>query len=58
MLYFSSMNNSIVQVLASEKLNSDNYATWKLNLNILIVVDDLKFVLTEERPQAPTSNAN
>ena len=52
------MNSSIVQLLASEKLNGDNYAAWKSNLNIILVVDDLRFVLTEECPQIHASNAN
>ena len=52
------MNSSIIQLLASEKLNVDNYATWKSNLNTILVVDDLRFVLTKECPQTPTSNAN
>ena len=52
------MNTSIVQLLASEKLNGDNYSAWKSNLNTILVVDDLRFVLTEECPQAPALNAN
>ncbi|KAA0056365.1 gag/pol protein [Cucumis melo var. makuwa] len=52
------MNSSIVQLLASEKLNGDNYATWKSNLNTILVADDLRFVLTEECPQTLASNAN
>ncbi|KAA0035260.1 gag/pol protein [Cucumis melo var. makuwa] len=52
------MNSSIVQLLASEKLNGDNYAAWKSNLNTILVVDDLRVVLTKECPQTPTSNAN
>ncbi|XP_050947436.1 uncharacterized protein LOC127151492 [Cucumis melo] len=52
------MNNSIVQLLASQKLNGDNYTTWKPNLNTILVVNDLRFVLTEECPQAPASTAN
>ena len=52
------MTNSIVQLLASEKLNGDNYTTWKSNLNTILVIDDLKFVLTEECPPNPNSNAN
>ncbi|KAA0051355.1 gag/pol protein [Cucumis melo var. makuwa] len=30
----------------------------KSNLNTILVVDDLRFVLTKERSQAPASNAN
>ncbi|KAA0055182.1 gag/pol protein [Cucumis melo var. makuwa] len=52
------MNSSIVQLLASEKLNGDNYAAWKSNLNTILVVDDLRFILTKECPQTPVSNAN
>ncbi|XP_050940338.1 uncharacterized protein LOC127149133, partial [Cucumis melo] len=52
------MNSSIVQLLASEKLNDDNYAAWKSNLNTILVVDDLRFFLTEECPQTPASNTN
>ncbi|XP_050944031.1 uncharacterized protein LOC127150371 [Cucumis melo] len=51
------MNSPIVQLLASEKLNDNNYAAWKSNLN-MILVDDLRFVLTKECPQTPASNAN
>ncbi|KAA0033557.1 gag/pol protein [Cucumis melo var. makuwa] len=52
------MNSLIVQLLASEKFNGDNYAAWKSNLNTILVVDDLRFVLNEECPLTPTSNAN
>ena len=52
------MNSSIVQLLAFKKLNGDNYAAWKSNLNTILVVDDLRFFLTEECPQTPASNAN
>ena len=55
---FFSMNSSIVQLLAFEKLNGKNYVTWKSDLNTLLVVDDLRFVLTEEYPQEPILNAN
>ncbi|KAA0046140.1 gag/pol protein [Cucumis melo var. makuwa] len=52
------MNSSIVQLLASKKLNDDNYAAWKSNLNTILVVDDLRFILTVECPQTSVSNAN
>ena len=51
------MTNSIVQLLASEKLNGDNYTTWKSNLNTILVIDDLRFVLTKECSRNPSSNA-
>ena len=52
------MNSYIVQLLASKKLNGDNYTVWKPILNTILVVDDLRFVLFEECPQNPASNAN
>ncbi|KAA0035908.1 gag/pol protein [Cucumis melo var. makuwa] len=52
------MNGSIVQLLASERLNGDNYAAWKSNFNTILVVDDLRFVLIEKCPQTPALNAN
>ncbi|TYK03174.1 gag/pol protein [Cucumis melo var. makuwa] len=54
----SYINSLIVQLLAFEKLNGDNYAAWKSNLNTILVVDDLRFILTEECPQIPASNVN
>ncbi|XP_022157449.1 uncharacterized protein LOC111024145 [Momordica charantia] len=55
-LYFST-STSIIALLAAEKFNSENYTQWKTNLNTILVVDDLRFILTEECPQAPTPNA-
>ncbi|XP_038896682.1 uncharacterized protein LOC120084942 [Benincasa hispida] len=52
------MTSSLVQLLAFEKLNGDNYAPWKSNLNTILVINNLRFVLTEEYPQYPSSNAN
>ena len=52
------MSTSFIQLLASEKLKGDNFSTWKSNLNTILVTDDLRFVLTEECPLAPSSNAN
>ena len=52
------MNSSIVKLLVFKKLNGDNYAAWKSNLNTILVVVDLRFVLTEECPQTAASNTN
>ncbi|KAA0062900.1 gag/pol protein [Cucumis melo var. makuwa] len=43
-LFMLSMNSSILQLLASEKLNGDNYVAWKSNLNTILVVDDLRMM--------------
>ena len=52
------MSSSIVQLLTYEKLNGDNYATRKSNLNTILVNDDLRFVLIEECPLNPGLNTN
>ncbi|XP_038885939.1 uncharacterized protein LOC120076247 [Benincasa hispida] len=50
--------SSLVQLLASDNLIGDNYATWKSNLSIILVIDDPRYVLTEKCPPVPSSNAN
>ncbi|EXB35424.1 hypothetical protein L484_009341 [Morus notabilis] len=52
------MSNHIITLLATEKLDGDNYAKWKSNMNILLVCEDYKFVLVEECPQEPAANAS
>ena len=48
------MSNSFIQLLAFEKVNGDNFSTWKSNLHIILVMDDLRFVLTKESPPVPS----
>ena len=52
------MSSSIIALLKNEKLTGENYATWKSNLNTILVIDDLRFVLTEECPPIPARNAS
>ena len=52
------MNSSIIQLLDFKKLNRDNYAAWKSQLNTILVIDDIRFVLTEEYPQTLAPNDN
>ncbi|EXB30863.1 Retrovirus-related Pol polyprotein from transposon TNT 1-94 [Morus notabilis] len=51
------MSNPIITLLATEKLDGDNYAKWKSNMNILLVCEDYKFVIVEECPPKPAANA-
>ena len=44
------MNNPIIAILSSEKLNSKNFFKWKSNMNIVLICENYKFVLTEECP--------
>ncbi|XP_038891626.1 uncharacterized protein LOC120081018 [Benincasa hispida] len=52
------MSNLIIQLLASEKFNGEGYSYWKSNINTILVVDDLRFVLMEECSPLPCSNTN
>ncbi|EXC13346.1 hypothetical protein L484_012774 [Morus notabilis] len=52
------MSNLIITLLVTEKLDGDNYAKWKSNMNILLVCEDYKFVLVEECPPEPMANAS
>ncbi|XP_038896528.1 uncharacterized protein LOC120084779 [Benincasa hispida] len=52
------MSNSIIQLPASDKFNGEGYSNWKSNINTMLVVDDLRFVLTEECPPVPSTTAN
>ncbi|XP_038888931.1 uncharacterized protein LOC120078705 [Benincasa hispida] len=51
------MSNLIIQLLAFDKFNGENYSNWKSNINTILVVDDLRFVLMEEHPPVPSSTA-
>ena len=44
------MSSSIIALLKNKILTSENYGTWKSNLNMILVIDDLCFVLMEEHP--------
>ena len=52
-----SSNNPIIALLANEKLNGDNFVKWKSNINIVLICENQKFVLTEKCPPKPPTNA-
>ena len=52
-----STSNPIIALLANEKLTGDNFIKWKSNMNIVLVSEDYKFVLTEKCPPQPAANA-
>ena len=52
-----STSNPIIALLANEKLTGDNFIKWKSNMNIVLVSEDYKFVLMEESPPQPATNA-
>ena len=45
-------------MLKNEKLTGENYTTWKFSLNMILVIDDLRFFLMEECPPIPARNAS
>ena len=53
-----SSNNPIIALLANEKLSGDNFVKWKSNINIMLICENKKFVLTEECPAEPPVNAS
>ena len=52
-----SASNPIIALLANESLTGDNFVKWKSNVNIVLVFENNRFVLTEECPTEPTANA-
>ena len=52
-----SASNPIIALLANESLTGDNFAKWKSNVNIVLVYENNRFVLTEECPAEPAANA-
>ena len=53
-----SSSNPIIALLAHEKLDGDNYIKWKSNINIVLICENQKFVLTEECPPEPPASAS
>lgn len=52
-VYTFSMTSFFIHLSAFEKLNDYNYQTWKFNLDTILTIGDLKFVLKEECPLIP-----
>lgn len=50
---YYNMTSPIVSLLGTEKLNGENYALWKNTINTILVINNLKFVLTEDCPPVP-----
>ena len=56
-LAIMSSSNPINALLANEKLSGDNFIKWKSNINIVLICENKKFILTEECPPEPHANA-
>ncbi|XP_062114305.1 uncharacterized protein LOC133825366 [Humulus lupulus] len=53
----SNSGNPIIALLSLEKLNGDNFMRLKSNLNLMLVSENHKFILTEECPKEPAATA-
>ena len=53
-----SSNKPIIALFANKKLSGDNFVKWKLNINIVLICENQKFVLIEECPPEPPANAS
>ena len=51
------MSNPIISILVNEQLSGENFVKWKSNMNIILLCDNYKFVLTEECPPKLARNA-
>ncbi|KAG6510438.1 hypothetical protein ZIOFF_028459 [Zingiber officinale] len=52
-----SMGNPIMSLLPNNTLTGENFPKWKSNINIVLVSENNRFVLTEECPPVPPANA-
>ena len=53
-----SSNNPIIALHANEKLSGDKFVKWMSNINIVLICENKKFVLTMECPPEPPTNAS
>ena len=53
-----SSNNPIIALLTNEKLSGDYFIKWKSNINIVLICENQKFVLTEECPPKAPANGS
>ena len=49
--------NPLAIILKENKLDGTNYIDWKRNLDIVLTVEDYKFVLTDLCPPKPHEGA-
>ena len=47
----------LVAILNQNKLTRPNYVEWKMNLDIVLIIEEHKFVLSEPCPYYPELDA-
>ena len=51
------MSNPIIALLSKDVLTEDNFQKWKSNLNIVLVGENIKYILSIPKPLVPNTNA-
>ena len=51
------MSNPIIALLSKDILTGDNFQNWKSNLNIVLVGENIKYILSMHKPPVPNNNA-
>ena len=51
------MSNPIIALLSKDVLTGDNFQKWKSNLNIVLVGENIKYMLSMPKPTLPNNNA-
>ncbi|XP_062079982.1 uncharacterized protein LOC133784717 [Humulus lupulus] len=54
----SMASNPIISLLSKEVLTGENLMKWKSNINIVLIGDNSKFVMTKTEPDFPGENAS
>ena len=47
----------LVTILNQNKLTGSNYVDWKINLDIVLITEEHKYVLTQPCPSFPSLDA-
>ena len=51
------MLNPIITLLSKDVLTGDNFQKWKSNLNIVLVGENIKYILNVPKPPLPNNTA-
>ena len=51
------MANPIVALLSRTVLTGENFQKWKSDLNIVLMSENMRFILTDPCPPVPAANA-
>ena len=49
------MSNPIIALLSKDVLTGENFQKWKSNLNIVLVGENIKYILSVPRPPLPNN---